>query len=155
MLLSRKQNTVELRIATPGKSQFSKPSKYYSRYSGGFFSCVIDATNTRLMMIIKSELDHYYLANKNIFSSLFLFRIETLKKGYEGKLCLKHLCFFRRWHFFYISLPYQFNFHFLFNFYIQTLEKLWKNKPQTSVLTTFLSSPKGWFSLATESESES
>ena len=90
MLLRRKQNTVELKIATSGKSQFSKPSKHYSRYSGGFFSCVIDATNTRLMVIIRSELDH----------SLFLSSIETQKKGYEGKLCLKHLCFFRRWHFF-------------------------------------------------------
>ena len=42
------------------------------------------------MVIIKIELGHYYLANKNTFS-LFLSSIETQKKGYEGKLCMKHV----------------------------------------------------------------
>ena len=52
--------------------------------------CIIDAANTILKVIIKIELGHYYLANKNTFS-LFLSSIETQKKGYEGKLCMKHV----------------------------------------------------------------
>ena len=54
------------------------------------------------MVIIKSELDHWYFANKKTFS-LFLSNIETQKKGYEGKLCLKHLnVFFHKMTPFYI-----------------------------------------------------
>ena len=55
--------------------------RHYSTIRGILvdFLCTIDATNT-IVVIIKSELGHYYLANKNTFS-LFLSSIDTIKES--------------------------------------------------------------------------
>lgn len=101
------------------------------------------------MVITKSELGHYYFANKK--NNISLSSIETQKKPAMKKSYAWNICaFLKRCNdpFLYFSnLLVQFLFSFEFSYtnareILEEQEMMWKHKPQTSDLTTFLSSPK-------------
>ena len=79
------------------------------------------------MVIIKIELGHYYLANKNTFS-LFLSSIETQKRAMKESYAWNmYMCFFTILDFLHTNARESLEEH----------EMPSEHKPETSVLTTF------------------